>query len=111
MVQLLTEFEKLVSVLLYRYARAKVLNAFTFGLVHAPESIAASAILSMFDVERKSKFCTGPMVQQDSAITVQQYRLPSISLRFESVEVRLPASVRSRDSSGSCDFENEPDNQ
>jgi ABC-2 type transport system permease protein len=92
MVQLLTEFEKLVSVLLYRYARAEVLNAFTFGLVHAPESIAASAILSMFDVERKSKFCTGPTVQQDSAIgfgrSCLRFRCASKVRRLDSIRHR-----------------------
>ena len=39
----------------------------------------------MFDVERKSKSCIGLMVQE--------CKLPSISLRFESQKVRLAASV------------------
>lgn len=89
MVQLFTEFEKLVSVLLHRDARAELLNAFTLSLVHADGSIAASAISSMFDVERKSKFCTGLTVQEHGS----GRPCPSISLRLESQKVRLPASV------------------
>lgn len=84
MVQLFTEFEKFVSVLLHRDARAELLNAFTFSLVHAAE------------VSQRARYrvCSMSNANRNSALVslVQESQLPSISLRFESPKVRLPAS-------------------
>jgi hypothetical protein len=41
-IELFAKFEKSVSILLHRNAGAKFLDAFTFGIVHASGSIAAS---------------------------------------------------------------------
>jgi hypothetical protein len=69
-IELFAQFEKFGSVLLHRNARAELLNAFTFRLVHASGSIAARGRWSMFGVERR-------------------WRIPSFKLGFKTPEARL----------------------
>jgi hypothetical protein len=51
-IQLFAKLQKLLPILLHRDARAKFMNPFALGSIHAERSITIAAIFGMFDVER-----------------------------------------------------------